>query len=272
MAVFKISRRDFYICQSNLPHLRREVWDRFDEGVLGLGDLTAPTLEREAVAGVFDLAGFTDFCKQIDPQLAISEYLAAFLNWLFGTIKRRSVEEPDLENHDDSTEVKALATLPFFAKFMGDGVLFLWDCAGLSEEAIWGIPEIAIATCHQYRYEFLPKISRTVSDPPTRLRCGLATGKVFSVGDGNDFVGPCINMAARLQKLSLLPIAFARRGFNEKYMNEHMRSHFVVKKVAVRGIGENELVYVEKNNFDALPANEKKLFREPDEEYRPQSG
>jgi class 3 adenylate cyclase len=268
MALFKISRDDFYICSSNLPHLRREIYDSFNESVLGLGDLTAPSVEREAVAGVFDLAGFTNFCKQIDPQLAISEYLAAFLSWLFQTLKQKSVEEPGSEDHEDPAEVKALATLPFFAKFVGDGVLFLWDCSGLSEQAIWGIPEVAIGTCYLYRNEFLPRISRTVSDPPTDLRCGLARGKVFSVGDGNDFVGPCINMAARLQKLSLLNIAFARRGFNDKYMNEHMRSHFVVKKVAVRGIGENELVFVEKNNFEALPEGEKKLFREPDEQYR----
>ena len=38
-----------------------------------------------------------------------------------------------------------------------------------------------------------------VSEPPPVLRCGLARGTVFSVGNRSDFVGSCINMAARLQ-------------------------------------------------------------------------
>ena len=271
MGVFKISKDDFYICRANLPHLRREVYDSFDEGVLGLGDLTTPSVEREAVAGIFDLAGFTKFCKQIDPQLAISEYLSEFLRWLFRTVKKWSVEEAGDEKHDPA-EVKALSTLPFFGKFMGDGVLFLWDCAGLSGQAIWGIPEVAMQVSYAYRHEFLPRISRTVSDPPEDLRCGVARGKVFSVGAETDFVGPCINMAARLQKLSLLRLAVARRGFSETYMNKHMKHHFIVKKVAVRGIGENELVYVEKQEFDRLPAAEKRYFTEPDANYRRRSG
>jgi class 3 adenylate cyclase len=147
---------------------------------------------------------------------------------------------------------------------MGDGVLFLWDCAGLTEQAICAIPEIAMNTCFLYAREFLPKISYSVTDPPPKLRCGLARGKVFSVGAGHDFVGPSINMASRLQKVSLIRIAFPRRGFNaDKYMNEHMRSHFVLKKIAVRGIGANELVFVERGDLEALPDAEKTQFHEP---------
>lgn len=71
-------------------------------------------------------------------------------------------------------------------------------------------------------------------------------------------------MAARLQKISLIKIAFARRGFPEKEMNDHMRRHFVLKKVAVRGIGDHELVFVEKSDYEQLPETEAKLFVEPD--------
>lgn len=173
MGRFEFSRKDFFICSSKLPHLRREVYDRFNASVLGLGDLSVASKEHEAVAAVFDLAGFTNFCRQIDPQLAIPEYLGAFLEWLFREIKEGSVSGPDNEEHHPD-EIKAMTTLPFFAKFLGDGVLFLWDCAGLTDRAIWSIPEMVMQICYRYEYKFLPGISRTVSDPPPALRCGLA--------------------------------------------------------------------------------------------------
>jgi class 3 adenylate cyclase len=275
MGLFRLSAKDVYTCESGFPHLRRERYDQFNASVLGLGDLTARSKDVDAVAAVFDLAGFTQFCNQIDPQLAISEYLSAFIEWLFDQVKRQSVV---VEHAEDGSEtigeaedgtIRAFATLPFFAKFMGDGVLFLWDTAGLTEQAICSIPMIAIQICAGYAVEFLPTISFSVSDPPSELRCGIARGKVFSVGNGQDFVGPCINMASRLQKLSLISMAFSRRGFNaDKHMDKHMRGHFVLKKVAVRGIGEGELVYVDRSDYERLPDEEKALFSEPDEEWR----
>jgi class 3 adenylate cyclase len=268
MGLFTTTKRDFYICDRGSPHLKRAKCDRFNASVLGLGDLTAESKERDAVAAVFDLAGFTRFCNQIDPQLAISEYLAEFIEWLFATVKEQcTLPDKDTDHIDD--DVAALATLPFFVKFMGDGVLFLWDVSGLPGAAICALPAIGLQVSAAYSVDFLPRIAFSVSDPPETLRCGMARGKVFSVGNGEDFVGPCINMASRLQKLSAIQTAFARRGFNaDKYMDKHMRSHFLLKKVGVRGIGENELVYVERSQFEDLPVDEKALFREPDEEWR----
>lgn len=152
---------------------------------------------------------------------------------------------------------------------MGDGVLFLWNASELNEHTICSIPAVLMQVCASYELEFLPKICFNVADPPETLRCGIARGKIFSVGNGTDFVGPCINMASRLQKLSSIKIAFSRRGFNaDKFMDPHMRSHFVLKKVSIRGIGDNELVYLNKYEFDHLDADEKDLFEEPDEYWR----
>ena len=39
--------------------------------------------------------------------------------------------------------------------------------------------------------------------------------------------------------------------------------YFVLKKVELRGIGKEELVYVKEHEFDALRAAERKLFKEP---------
>lgn len=285
--MFKSSPTDFYICGAGFPHIQRARFQEFDASVLGLGDLSSATKDVDAVAAVFDLEGFTKFCTQIDPQLAISEYLAAFLEWLFNAVKREScADDRDSgvaplvfpwrkppkrrrRRKDDDGTIATRATLPFFAKFMGDGVLFLWDASRLTEKALCSIPAIALDVCATYHLEFLPKIALSVADPPKNLRCGIARGKVFSVGNGEDFVGPCINMASRLQKLASINIAFSRRGFNaDKFMDEHKRTHFVLKKVSVRGIGDGELVYLDKTSFDELDERDRALFVDPGDEWR----
>src|SRR5438552_847106 len=91
MSVYKVPSKDFYICDSGFPHIKKERLDKFTASMLGLGDLAAPTDDVDAIAAVFDLSGFTNFCTQIDPQLAISEYLSAFLDWLFASIKSESL-------------------------------------------------------------------------------------------------------------------------------------------------------------------------------------
>ena len=85
---------------------------------------------------------------------------------------------------------------------------------------------------------------------------------VFSVGNGEDYVGPCINVAARLQKLSLLTFCFSRRGFDiEKHMPEETAVKYVLKSVSLRGIGDDELVWVRKEEFGGLQDEDKALFR-----------
>jgi class 3 adenylate cyclase len=271
VGLFETRDADFFTCSRGFPHLRKKRYDQFTATVLGLGDLTAPSKETDSVAAVFDLSGFTKFCNQIDPQLAVSEYLASFLDWLFKAVKEESVvNTPKGKKKDKDSDIPAWATLPFFAKFLGDGVLFLWDASKITEKAICSIPTLGLQVSARYYLEFLPKISFEVVDPPQVLRCGIARGKVLSVGDGQDFVGPCINMASRLQKLSDIPVSFSRRGFNaEKHMNPHMRGHFLLKKVAVRGVGEHELVYVSKDEFEELPESEKSRFEDPAEEFHP---
>jgi class 3 adenylate cyclase len=95
------------------------------------------------------------------------------------------------------------------------------------------------------------------------LRCGIARGQIISIGDGNDYVGSCINLASRLQKLSQLTFAISRRGFDLSEEKYKPWKYFVLKKVELRGIGKEELVYVKEHEFDALRAAERKLLKEP---------
>jgi len=233
-----------------------EKLEGFNPSVLGLGDIALPSKEVEAIAAIFDLARFTTFCNQVDPHLVVPKYLSNFLDWLFGEIRARLTEGGYGEDK------KLWAELPFFTKFLGDGVLLLWSTRGLTEPLICKIVATLYEIRSAYRNDFYPRISKAVDKPPSILRCGIARGRVFSVGNGNDYIGHCINTASRLQKLSLLTFCFPHRGFNvQEYMREDYRRLFVQKSVTIRGVGENELIWLIKEEFDRLPEKSRELFR-----------
>jgi hypothetical protein len=242
--------------QVKLLTLSAEQFESFNPDVLGLGDIGSPSTQVEALAAIFDLSGFTSFCSQVDPHLAVPEYLSRFLDWLFKEIKQGLLKEGNEE------EKILWASLPFLAKFLGDGVLFLWDTKNMGGAEICNVITSLWEICGNYVREFYPTIRKTVVQPPKALRCGISRGMVFSVGNGEDYVGPCINIAARLQKLSLLTFCFSRRGFDiEKHMPEETAVKYVLKSVSLRGIGEDELVWVRKEEFDGLQDEDKALFR-----------
>jgi len=237
--------------------LDNKKFNTFNPKVLGLGNIRLPSTRTEALAAVFDLSKFTHFCSLVDPHLSVPEYLSRFLNWLFNDIKKQFVEKSYKEGK------RLWAELPFLAKFLGDGVLFLWGSKKMDGVEICNVVGGLHDICLNYAQNFYPRIKKVVAEPPNILRCGIARGSVFSVGNGEDYVGPCINIASRLQKLSLLTFCVSRRGFDFKKHNKSLAQQYVVKAVSLRGIGEDELVWVRKREFDDLPEKERELFRSP---------
>ena len=235
-----------------------EQYDLFNPDVLGLGDIGSRSTKVEALAAIFDLCGFTSFCGQVDPDLAVPEYLSRFLDWLFAEIKEGLVREKG-EN-----ETVLWASLPFLAKFLGDGVLFLWDTKNMGGPEVCNVVTSLWEICGNYVGKFYPEIRRVVTQPPNVLRCGVARGSVFSVGNGDDYVGPCINIASRLQKVAKLTFCVSRRGFDiENHMPEETAAKYVLKSTALRGIGDNELVWVRREEFENLQDEERNLFSIP---------
>jgi hypothetical protein len=182
--------------------------------------------------------------------------LGEFLKWLFNQVRDELVDNKYPEGY------KTYSDLPFFSKFMGDGILFLWSVENISEVRIMNIVFSMFEICKKYRSNFYKVIAKKIVSPPPRLRCGIARGAIYSVGNGNDFVGPCINMSARLQKLNSLSFSFSRRGLNAEN-NKSYRDFFITKKTDIRGIGSEELVCVLKNEFDQLNEEDKARFFEP---------
>jgi hypothetical protein len=79
------------------------------------------------------------------------------------------------------------------------------------------------------------------------------------VGDGRDYVGACINVASRLQKLGQLSFAFSKRGFQlEKCFTKNYQEKLMLAKVSIRGIGEEELIFIDKSEYDKLDEKERK--------------
>jgi len=231
--------------------------EEFGPEVLGLGYIGAKSRQISVIAGAFDLSGFTDFCSQVDPYLSTPRFLNEFLNWIFEKIKS------ELKLRSIGEEIAFYSELPFFAKFMGDGVLFLWNRKNMDDIMICNIVTVLEDVCTKYEYDFVKKITGILSYFPKRLRCGVASGNVCSVGNGEDYVGPCINIASRLLKLSNLEICISRRGIEfEEGMTRATRKEHIVKSLPIRGIGEEELVIVVKSDFEDLPPEEKAIFKE----------
>ncbi len=241
--------------------LNREEFALFNPGVLGLGDIARDGKYVQALAAFFDLEGFTDFCGQVDSHLVIPEFLTRYLTWLF-----RALADEFREGEDGDT-VRLWGCLPFFAKFLGDGILFLWateECRGLPGKV--NIVQSLLAVTNAYTSRFLPDIRRAVSGPPGRLRCGIALGQIIAIGGGADYVGSSINVAARLQKMGSFSFAVSRRGFDldeSPDADGSLRSYLTLKRTAIRSIGRQELVYVRKDEFAALRPEDQREFCDP---------
>jgi hypothetical protein len=131
-------------------------FNKFSPILLGLGDISLPSEQVEALAAVFDLSGFTNFCSQIDPHLSVPEYLSRFLEWLFDAIKINLV----IRKYNKG---KVLWTqLPFLAKFLGDGVLSLWDISNMSETGVCNIVAILYEICMDYRNIFYQEVKKSL--------------------------------------------------------------------------------------------------------------
>lgn len=197
---------------------------RFNPSLLNIGEIDIFSETREVIVSIFDLEGFTDFCKQVDPQLSVPSFLNDFLNWLYSEIRN------EITNEKKKNKTLLWSELPFFSKFLGDGILLLWNInikeisKQLNDKGSKTHNEVQALACNMVlsldiickSYELYVKnnLSKKYVNPPPKLRCGIARGTVLSIGNGRDYVGPCINIASRLQKLHGLSFCFQKRGFD----------------------------------------------------------
>lgn len=245
---------------SGLVILNGDIFKKFNPSLLHLGDLKTPCQEKEAVAAVFDLSGFTNFCNQVDAYLAIPSFLDGFYEWFFNSIIYGL-------SCDEGNDSYFWTELPIMVKFMGDGLLVVWDAHKMNDEQICRLAATLYNICHAYHHDFYPQIKMTVDKPPAVLRCGMARGKVFSIGNGSDYIGHSINNASRLCNLHPLTFCFPRRGFLiQEYLAPEYAQLFLPRYASIRGVGDNEPIWVVKEEFDNLTDRQKLQFRSMESE------
>jgi len=242
-----------------LNSLKKRDFNKFGPPLLGLGDISKEGRYVQALVAFLDLEGFTEFCNQVDSHLVIPEFMTRYIGWVFECLAEKAKEG------EDGDRIQLWGSLPFYMKFLGDGLLFMWDTQYIGHlNGILNVVGHLYDLGMEYQSKFLPQVRKHVSKPPTKLRCGVARGQVISVGEKEDYVGSCINIASRLQKLSLLSFAVSRRGLELDHEPCGSRwKAFALVETSLRGIGDQELIYVLKKELDSLPAEEKALFTQP---------
>jgi class 3 adenylate cyclase len=230
---------------------------KFNPLTLGLGHIGVNSRTIDSIAVVFDLTGFTEFCSREDSHLKMPVFLKGFLKWLFERITSSIVMQRIPEG------VRTYTYLPFFAKFMGDGVLFLWDTEDMNDTRICNVVIQMDGISAEYEHSFLPQIKERVTSVPKSLKCAVARGHVCSVGSREDYVGQCINLASRLQKESGLRFCCWKIGIDmEKGMRKAAREWYTSKILEIRGISREELVIIGKEDFEGALEEVKERFRD----------
>jgi hypothetical protein len=237
-----------------------EVANKFNPAMLDIGNLNTPCEEKSAITAVFDITDFTKFCNQVDAYMEIPRFLNYFLKWFFACIVQGLTEE------DDGVKSTFWADLPMLVKFLGDGLLIVWNTQRMDSAQACRLVATLYNICKAYNRDFYPQINTIISKPPSVLRCGVARGKVFSIGGGRDYVGHCINNASRLSHMDGLTFSFPQRGFQVREdMPEEYARLFVPKYVSIKGVSDNEMVWVLKEEYDRLPEDKKKQYRNLEE-------
>jgi class 3 adenylate cyclase len=247
--------------QSNgIKFSNSEVAGKFNPAMLDLGNLSIPCEEKSAIAAIFDISDFTKFCNQVDAYMEIPRFLNYFLKWFFACIVQGLTEE------DDGVKSTFWADLPMLVKFLGDGLLIVWNTHHMNSKQACRLVATLYNICKAYNRDFYPQINTVISKPPSVLRCGIARGKVFSIGGGRDYVGHCINNASRLSHLDGLTFGFPQRGFQVREdMPAAYARLFIPKYVSIKGVGDSEMIWVAKEEFDRLPEEKKKQYRNLEE-------
>ena len=221
--------------------------------VRNLGYNPSIGVERDSlvriVTVVLDLEGFTNFFNKASPNqsIIVASYVNAFLSWL---------------NYRLDLEGKRIRK-PRLSKFLGDGVLYVWETKEGKTEQIahdlmnfcWNITRGA----DRYEISFLPQFKRQLGkkwdcEYPKHLRASLATGFAVKYTRRNrpaEYVSECINIAFRLCGIDpeLYFIAHSDLLLDDEIKTAH---NYVEKGIKIKGIDKSIAVFIDKDDFDSL--------------------
>lgn len=220
-----------------------------------------PLRRFAAVAVIYDLEGFTDFCTR--PQ--IEKHIPTLLNRVAELIC--SCLDPAWVPSSPLAFSCGDWGKPTHLKFLGDGALVLWPLPHEVDRSRMFLMALLnrLFVARQSYSDVLDHCRDDfgVLDVPERLRFGLAAGDVVELTGENgkpEFVGFPINLASRLQSYCR-PLGFlasARIGLPSESLEAN--GFQKVKALGLRGFS-TEVLIADRKDFDALPDDEReRLF------------
>lgn len=225
---------------------------------------------KESISAIFDLKGFTWFSSE-NPDL-ITDYCQKFTKWILDNLKILAEDDINLSN-------------PYFIKYLGDGFLFLWDLQSIDiidkplfiNNIIDYLHDITLSYNPINEVTLNKKDERNVKifyelyeqefpNMPKLLRCGVSIGMVSKYNSNickempEDYIGVCINLASRLQKIHNSILFSANIEFNGKYSIVELSNIYKKVKVKIRGFKNIVPIYVTEIEYNKIDDEEKYLF------------
>ncbi len=212
------------------------------------------------VVAVLDLEGFTNFFNKASPNqsIIVASYVNAFLSWL---------------NYRLDLEGKRIPR-PQLSKFLGDGVLYVWETQEGQTEQIaldlmnfyWNMTQGG----SRYEIDFLPQFisqlgKRWDCEYPEHLRASITTGFAVKYTRKNhppEYVAECINIASRLCGIhpELYFIAHSDLVLDTEFMTTAEYVEKLLKRDSVKGIDKQIAVFIDEDDFNSL--SDKTMFRD----------
>ena len=238
---------------------------KLDEKFSGFKSAERPST---GLALVFDVSGFTNFFNKPD----IQDYITVYINQIIDCVETCiwGGEAFWIPEGDKAREMPTMSIKPTLRKFLGDGMLYVWeddDKKRLAKDSVkvnllnklWNIHN-NMSSINRMIRDYMP-----VADLPSTLKFGLAQGSIYKLteNDGSiDYIGPCINLASRLVKYcpDLNIIASSRLNLKSDTLEEHKYIKVIAK--SLRSF-EREIVIVDKGDYEKLsPDKKESLFED----------
>lgn len=131
----------------------------------------------EVLAAVIDMRGFSVFCEQ--PNIE-SPYTCGLMTAFYHTVRSSFVRYP-----------------PEMMKFLGDGVLSVWETAAEDRQIAIDVCLEGIRSLNQ-KWTEVRKGPHFTHGAPKDLGTGMSFGLASKISVGDDYIGRPINLASRL--------------------------------------------------------------------------
>ena len=184
---------------------------------------------ENVIALFYDIRGFSRFCSNENP-LVVNKLIKDFYLYLLGTHYEKAC----------------------YLKLVGDGLLFIFKHT-ISNKV--SLPNTIIRASYKIIKEFPKRCEKnklTNEELPTEIGVGISPGMAIRLFCGTktlDYIGDCVNVAARLNNLARPKGIVIDSRINDKMIPTNLISHFKKHKIYVPGISEDkgQIIYASSN-------------------------